>query len=99
MKIIEIAPLSNGAHRNQTGQFSTISDGWAQIPDDMPIPETFPFVTLTVDGQTVTGITAGTVPTPAPVPTPDNPEADAMEAVLDHEVRLIQLELGVPAAE
>ena len=32
MTIIELAALENGAHRNQTGDFSAIPDGWAVIP-------------------------------------------------------------------
>jgi len=94
MKIIEIAPLSNGAHRNQTGRLSAIPDGWAQIPDDMAYPDTFPFVHLTVDGGVVTAMEAITLPAPEPSPTQDNPEADMLETALDHEVRMIQLELG-----
>lgn len=46
MKIIEIEALSNGAHRNQDGGFDVIPSGWAVIPDDMEIPDTFPFVNI-----------------------------------------------------
>ena len=46
MKIIEIDALSNGAHRNQDGGFDVIPSGWAVIPDDMEIPDTFPFVNI-----------------------------------------------------
>lgn len=42
MRIVEVQALSNGAHRNQSGTFSTIPQGWAVIPDDM-ILENFPF--------------------------------------------------------
>lgn len=49
MKIIEIEALSNGAHRNQDGAFETIPSGWAIIPDNMTIPETFPFVDIEVE--------------------------------------------------
>lgn len=52
MKIIEIQALSNGGHRNQTSDFSSIPDGWAIIPDDMPIPDTFPFVNIEVAEET-----------------------------------------------
>lgn len=48
MKIIEIEALSNGAHRNQDGALEIVPSGWAVIPDDMPIPETFPFVNIEV---------------------------------------------------
>ena len=64
MRIIEIAALSNGAHRNQIGTFSTIPDGWAVIPESIVIPDTFPFVSIEVDGQTVTSMTAGIIPIP-----------------------------------
>ena len=49
MKIIEIDALANGAHRNQDGAFETVPSGWAAIPDDMPIPETVPFVDIEVE--------------------------------------------------
>ena len=42
MRIIEIEPLSNGGHRNQTGEFNAIPDGWAVIPEDMEV-NNFPF--------------------------------------------------------
>jgi len=51
MKVIEIKALSNGAHRNQAG-INYIPDGYAQIPDDMPIPDTFPFVNIEVGDET-----------------------------------------------
>ena len=52
MRIIEIKALKNGAHRNQTGNLSEIPEGYAQIPDDMPIPDTFPFVNIDVSEKT-----------------------------------------------
>ena len=70
MRIIEIEPLSNGAHRNQTVDTLAIPTGWAVIPDDLEIPDTFPFVTITVKGSTVTSMEAGTVPEPQPEPEP-----------------------------
>lgn len=67
MTIIEIQPQSNGAHRNQTIQGGmACPEGWAIIPADMAIPGTFPFVGLTVEGQTVVTMTAGVVPEPEP---------------------------------
>lgn len=81
MIMIEIAPLSNGAHRNQT-EISTIPDGWAVIPGDMTIPETFPFVNIEVDGKTVTSMTAGTVPEPEPEPEPEPTTDDVLNALL-----------------
>ena len=70
MRIVEILSLYNGAHRNQTGTFSTVPDGWAVIPDSIAPPDTFPFVNIEVDGQTVTAMIAGTVPEPEPEPEP-----------------------------
>nr|DAH24593.1 MAG TPA: hypothetical protein [Caudoviricetes sp.] len=82
MTIIEIQPQSNGAHRNQTIQGGmACPDGWAIIPADVPIPETYPFVTLTVEGQTVTGMEPGIMPEPEiPAPT----EAEQLRADIDY---------------
>lgn len=65
MRIIEIQALENGGHRNQTGTFSIIPDGFAVIPDDMETPN-FPFgeiETEEIDGvMTVTKWIAGEMP-------------------------------------
>lgn len=52
MKIIEIEALDNGAHRNQAGDVLIPPKGWAEIPDDMTIPDTFPFVNIEVAEET-----------------------------------------------
>lgn len=71
MVIIEIKALENGAHRNQTVMGSVPPpDGWAVIPEDMEIPETFPFVSFEVADGVVTTMIAGTVPEPVPEPEP-----------------------------
>ena len=57
-KIIEIAPMNNGAHNNQNGNFSSVPNGWAIIPDDMKIPDTFPFVDIEVIDGIVTSMNA-----------------------------------------
>ena len=70
MLIIEINALDNGAHNNQTinGSLSRIPDGWAVVPDGIEVPDTFPFVDIEVDGQTVISMTPGVVPEAEPVP-------------------------------
>lgn len=73
MRIIEIAALKNGAHRNQIGVFSSVPDGWAIIPDDMEC-ENFPFGEITVDESTppvVRRWTPGEMPEPEPIPEPE----------------------------
>ena len=71
MQIIEITALPNGAHRNQTGDFRTIPEGWAVVPEEMENPETFPFVNIETEDGVVTSMTAGTVPEPEPEPEPE----------------------------
>ena len=83
MKIIEIQALSNGAHRNQTTTATTIPTGWAEIPADVAIPETFPFVDLVVDGQRVVSMTAGVVPEPEPEPELEPTETEQLRADVD----------------
>ena len=94
MKIIEIAALDNGAHRNQTGNFSAIPDGWAVIPDSMTT-ENFPFgegEVAEINGvMTVTKWTAGTIPEPEPEPEPEPTELEQMRADVDY----IAMETGV----
>ena len=55
MQIIEIKSLPNGAHNNQT-LHGVLPEGYAYIPDDMELPESFPFVNITVEGDIVTGM-------------------------------------------
>lgn len=76
MKIIEIAALSNGGHRNQTlSHLRTIPDGWAVVPPDMETPN-FPFGEITVENvngvPTVVSWTPGIVPDPEPDIPEDN---------------------------
>lgn len=93
MRIIEITALSNGAHRNQTGAFSTIPYGWAVIQDDMETPN-FPFGEVTVDEtQTppvVTDWTAGIVPNPeTPSPAKQREEAYNTQTVISFEGEML----------
>lgn len=83
MRIVEIQALDNGAHRNQTGNFSAIPDGWVEIPADVAIPETFPFVDIQVEGQRVVSMTAGVVPDPEPQPEPEPTETEQLRADVD----------------
>ena len=74
MKIIEIAHLENGAHRNQSGGLSVVPEGWAVVPYDMEC-ENFPFGEVEVaevNGvMTVTKWTPGVMPEPEPIPEPE----------------------------
>lgn len=83
MRIIEIAALDNGAHRNQNGGLSVVPSGWAVIPDNM-VCENFPFGEVEVaeiDGvMTVTKWTAGAMPEPEPEQEPEPTQLDIIEA-------------------
>lgn len=81
MLIIEIQPLENGAHRNQTCNLNTIPEGWAEVPPGISVPDTFPFVDIEVDGQTVIAMTAGTVPEPEPEPEPEPTLEDRVSSI------------------
>ena len=74
MRIIEISPLDNGSHRNQSGGVSVGPDGWAVVPYDMEC-ENFPFGEVEVEEingvMTVTKWTPGVMPEPEPVPEPE----------------------------
>lgn len=69
MKIIELSALSNGAHRNmESSAWLAPPEGWAMIPEEMALPDTYPFVGVEaekIDGvMTVTALTPGTMPEP-----------------------------------
>lgn len=84
MKLIEIRAQPNGAHRNQTVSGAiAVPTGWAEIPADVAIPETFPFVDLVVEGQRVVSMTAGVVPDPEPQPEPEPTETEQLRADVD----------------
>lgn len=86
MKIIEIKTLKNGGHRNQTGDLTTIPEGWAVIPVEIETPN-FPFGEVEVkevDGvMTVTKWVAGTIPEPEPTPEPKPSEVERLRADID----------------
>lgn len=44
MIIIKNTPQKNGAYQNCFGNFTTIPDGWSLIPENINIPDTFPFM-------------------------------------------------------
>jgi hypothetical protein len=99
MRIIEIAPLENGAHRNQSGGLSVVPEGCAVVPADMEC-ENFPFGEVEVEEvngvMTVTKWTPGEMPEPEPIPAPEPTAQDDTDALLvDHEYRLTLLELGL----
>lgn len=83
MQIIKIEAYENGGHANQTGTFSKVPDGYAVIPDGMAIPETFPFVDITVENGVVTSMTAGVVPEPEPEPEAEPTEEERLRADVD----------------
>ena len=83
MKIIEIQALDNGAHRNQTTTSTTIPTGWAEIPADVTIPETFPFVDVVTSGGKIVSLRARVVPDPEPKPEPEPTETEQLRADID----------------
>ena len=79
MKIIEIASLSNGAHRNQViNGYIHVPDGWAIIPEGMETPN-FPFGNVTVNNQTPPVVTSWA---PLPIPEPEPTADEVLNALL-----------------
>ncbi len=83
MQIIEILALDNGAHRNQSGDFRTIPEGWAVVPYGETL-ENFPFGTPTVEEingvMTVTAWEVGEIPEAEPEPEAEPTQIDVIEA-------------------
>lgn len=71
MRIIELEAQENGAHRNQVinGDVA-VPDGWAVVPENMTIPDTWPFVNVDAEDKIVIFLADGAVPDPEePMPT------------------------------
>jgi len=94
IRLIEIEPLENGGHRNQTSSNDNLCiDGWAVLSPEIELPDSFPFVEIMVEGGVVTSIIGGVAPAP-PAPEISNTEL-MLEMLADHEERLCLIELGV----
>ena len=82
MFMIELAPLENGAHRNQTFT-GILPDGWAILPDSLSVPS-FPFGMA--EAEPVNGRLTVTVWNAIPIPqdeeTPVPSQLDRLEAQL-----------------
>ena len=72
MWIIDLTPLAPGVYNDhRADHISAPPDGWAMIPDDFPVPSTYPRLgsieAEEIDGVvTVTAMTEGTLPDPEP---------------------------------
>lgn len=63
MTIIEIKQLDNGAHRNQSWRDKApLPIGWAKIPAELELPDSFPFVDIEVQDNVVISIASREVP-------------------------------------
>lgn len=70
MKVIEVSTLPNGAHRNMdSSALSAPPEGWAMIPEEMALPDTYPFVG--VEAEEIDGVMTVTALTPGALPEPD----------------------------
>ena len=71
MQIVKVAANPSGSHDFHFAKnITTVPEGWAVIPDDMEMPESFPFVSIEVDDNgVVTSMIPGIKP-PAPEPEP-----------------------------
>lgn len=97
MTMIEIRPRDNGAHRNQSGNFKAIPEGWAILPDSIDTPN-FPFGDIEVDNSTpprVVSWTAGEIPEEPEAQAEPSEAEDLAAMAVDHEYRLTLLELGL----
>ena len=96
MRIIEIEALENGAHRNAAGEFESIPNGFAVIPDTMETPN-FPFGTVRVKEingvMTVTRWIAGVIPEPEPEPEKPVSTIEQLRADVDYIAIMTGVEL------
>lgn len=83
MRYIAIETLENGAHDNfTTSETIETPEGWCLIPEEIEIPETFPFVHFKYKKNVVIEMTPGVVPPPEPKPEPQPTAEDILNALL-----------------
>lgn len=93
MKYIKIQENDNGSHENQfTFEELDLGSEWAIIPEDMSIPQSFPFVDIEVEEGIVVQITEKEIPAVLPIVTT---EEIILSVLLEQEERLCLLELEV----
>ena len=96
MTIIELQAMSNGAHRNQTGNFKTIPNSWAIVPNNIQT-DNFPFGDI--ETQEINGVLTVTKWTPLDIP---EQEPITESITLDERVSALEsavLELALGGAE
>ena len=69
MIIVEITGYGNNAHRNQTGNFKIVPEGWAVVPEGLETPG-FPFGNIVV--EEIDGVMTVIQWTECPCPEPEN---------------------------
>lgn len=84
MIMIEIAPLSNGAHRNQS-YHGILPNGWAIIPENMRC-ENFPFGEVTA--EKVDDVMTVTEWKPMPIPEPESIQPTIYEQIAELKQKL-----------
>lgn len=93
MQIIKVEKLKNGSHLSQSWDSNVvIPDGWAIIPKNIEIPDSFPFVDILCENGIVTKMT-GDKSIPDNNVSSGNIIFDAYYYALDSDFRLSILEL------
>ena len=85
MLIIEQAAQENGAHRNQTGNFLEIPEGWLPVLPSIEAKARsyLPFIVLDeVDQGWIQAVSQGTIPEPEPEPEPEPTDTEVLNALL-----------------
>ena len=90
--IIEISELPNGAHRNQSGTFSTAPEGWIMVPPELEAEalSMLPFINLTIKDGKLTAVKQGVIPPPEPPPPPPEPQPTVEDII-----KLLCIQYGV----
>ena len=75
MNIIKIVSLDNGAHENRCSPWEAIvPDGWAYIPENVELPDSYPFVDIEVEN--IDGVSTVTTITPRELPVESKEELE-----------------------
>lgn len=84
--IVETLKLPNGAHHNQTGDFTQIPYGYIEVPETLmtKYEASVPFMDLVIKNGKLIDIIKRDPPTPSEPPLPISTPTEKMRADLDY---------------
>lgn len=93
MRVVKINANNNGSHENTLlPDKSVVPKGWVEIPSNLDIPESFPFVDLVFENDKLIAMSSREVPHVDPIEEPVSP-FDRLEAQVMYTAMMTNTEI------